>query len=264
MSDPQNPGGQNAGGQRPGDDAPGAQPWGPPASGQPYPSNPNPYGQNAPEANPYGQNPYSGPAQGYGSGPYGPPQGAGYGAPPSGGQGYGAPGYEQQGYAQQGFGAPGYTDPYQGGPQNPSAPWTPQYGQQPYGAPQQTAPTGQDGDQFASMNRAPRNRRPIQLAVIGGLVAVIVVVVAITAFVAPGFALTKQLSQSAAESGVKSILEKDYSATDVSSVNCPSGTDVKKGATFTCTATVAGAQQKVTATFLDDDGTYEVGRPSAN
>ncbi|MGU3294623.1 DUF4333 domain-containing protein [Williamsia sp. M5A3_1d] len=264
MSDPQNPGSQNPGGQRPGDDAPGGQPWGPPAYGQPYPSNPNPYGQNAPDGNQYAPNPYEGPAQGYGAGPYGPPPGAPYGAPPSGGPGYGAQGQGGQGYGSQGYGSQGYPDPNQAQQQNPSAPWNPQYGQQPYGAPQQTAPGGQDGDQFTSMNRAPRNRRPIQIAVVGGVVAVVVVVLAITAFVAPGFALTKQLSQSAAESGVKSILEKDYSATDVSAVSCPSGTDVKKGDTFTCTATVAGAQQKVTVTFLDDDGTYEVGRPSAN
>ncbi|MCX6468491.1 MAG: DUF4333 domain-containing protein [Corynebacteriales bacterium] len=246
MSDPQNPGGQ-----RPGDEVPGAQPWGPPAYGQSYQPNPNPYGQNAPDGSPY-------PDQ-YPQNPYGPPPGSPWGAPASGGQGYGTQGYETQGYGTQ-----GYPDPNQGGQPNPSAPWTPQYGQQPYGAPQQTVPGGQGSDQFASMGREPRKRRPVQIAVAGGIVAVVVVVLAITAFVAPGFALTKQLSQSAAESGVKSILEKDYSATDVSSVSCPSGTDVKKGATFTCTATVAGAQQKVTVTFLDDDGTYEVGRPSAN
>ncbi len=114
------------------------------------------------------------------------------------------------------------------------------------------------------MSRPLRDRKPFQIAVLGGIVAIIVVVLAITAFVAPGFAVSKELKQSAVQDGVKSILEKDYQATEVSTVSCPNGQKVQKGKTFDCTATIAGAQQKVTVTFLDDSGRYEVGRPTAN
>ena len=102
------------------------------------------------------------------------------------------------------------------------------------------------------------------LGAIGGVVALVVVVLAITAFWAPGFAVTTELSRSAAENGVRSVLLRDYQATDVSAVSCPDGQKVKKGSTFVCSATIAGAQQRVTVTFLDDNGTYQVGRPAPN
>jgi hypothetical protein len=113
------------------------------------------------------------------------------------------------------------------------------------------------------MSPPARKRRPLVVAVIGGVVLV-VAILAITAFWIPGFAVTTELSRSAAENGVKSILQRDYQATDVSAVQCPDGQKVSKGSSFRCNVTIAGAQQQVTVTFLDDDGTYEVGRPAAN
>lgn len=209
-----------------------------PVYGQP-PSGSSPYGQPGSEQ----PGPYTGPSQPqYGQQPYSEPQ---YGQP------YGQPGYEQQSYGQQAPGA--YGQPAYGAP-----------GQQPYGQAPTGGPVTPGQDQFAGMNRPLRDRKPFRIAVVGGVVAIVVIVLAITAFVAPGFAVNKELNQSAVQDGVKSILEKDYQATEVGGVSCPDGQKVEKGKSFDCTATVAGAQQKVTITFLDDNGRYEVGRPTAN
>ncbi len=208
---------------------------------QPDPNQPR-YDQGQPQ---YGQTPYGQPQ--YGQPQYGQPQ---YGQPQYR-QPYGQPGHEQQPYGQQ---APGtYGQPSYGAP-----------GQQPYAQASTGGPTTPGQDQFTGMNRPLRDRKPFRIAVVGGVVAIVVIVLAITAFVAPGFAVNKELNQSAVQDGVKSILEKDYQATEVGGVSCPDGQKVEKGKSFDCTATVAGAQQKVTITFLDDNGRYEVGRPTAN
>ena len=60
----------------------------------------------------------------------------------------------------------------------------------------------------------------------------------------------------------KQVLTTDYQAQDVKDVSCPSGQRIKQGATFTCTLNAGGADQQVTVTILDDDGKYEVSRPS--
>jgi hydrogenase maturation factor len=95
------------------------------------------------------------------------------------------------------------------------------------------------------------------------VVALIAVVLAVTAFLVPGFAVTKVLSQEAAQEGVKTVLENDYEAENVENVNCPKDKEIKKGDSFTCTVTVGGANQQVKITFLDNDGKYEVGQPTA-
>ncbi|MBT0568122.1 DUF4333 domain-containing protein [Williamsia sp. CHRR-6] len=264
MTDPQNPeqGDRNPGtytsnpwAQQP--DAPTqAQPWNQPPAPQAW-GQPQGVGGVAPNPGNYDQ-----------SGQYGQPDASG-----AAGYGYGQ-GYPQQPqtFGQQGFGT-GYTPDYsttdgsqavsgQGGyggygNQNP-------YGAQQFGVAQPSGFGGPGQDQFASMNRPLRDRKPLLISIGAGVVAVIVAVLAVTAFWIPGFAVTKKLSQSAVESGVKSVLTKDYQATDVTEVSCPSGQKVKKGDTFDCSVTISGAKQKVTVTFLDDDGAYEVGRPSAN
>jgi hypothetical protein len=237
MTDPRTPGPADGGGRGPDDQT---QAWQDPGRA----SDPGQYGQGQYGPQAYGQHP---------------PQ---YGAPPGqapwGQQGYGQqpPQYGQQPYGQQ---PPQYgQQPY--GQQPP-----PQYGQQPYGQQPygQSAGSAPGQDAFASM--APsKARRPMMLGVIGGVVALVVVILAITAFWAPGFAVTTELSRSAAENGVRSVLVRDYQATDVSSVRCPDGQKVEKGSSFRCSATIAGAQQQVTVTFLDDNGTYQVGRPAPN
>ena len=70
------------------------------------------------------------------------------------------------------------------------------------------------------------------------------------------------LSQDAAQQGVSKVLTESYGLSAVSDVSCPSGQKVEKDATFTCTVLVDGDQREVTVKFTDDDGTYEVGRPS--
>ncbi|CAM3270456.1 hypothetical protein BST27_21755 [Mycobacterium intermedium] len=54
-----------------------------------------------------------------------------------------------------------------------------------------------------------------------------------------------------------------YVAGDIKDVRCNDGKDptVKKGDTFTCTASVRGKQHQLTVTFQDDNGTYVVGLP---
>ena len=101
-------------------------------------------------------------------------------------------------------------------------------------------------------------------AIFGGIGAVVVIaaVILITAFAWPGWA-PKSLDQNAVQDGVKQVLTKDYQATDVSNVSCPSGQNVEKGSSFTCSVTVGGQKQQVKVTILDDDGKYEVSRPTS-
>ena len=239
MTDPQTPGPADGGGRGPEDET---RAWQDPSRS----ADQGRYGQPA-----YGQQP---PQQQYG--------------PPAGKAPWGQPAYAQQPpqYGQQPYGQ----QPPQYG-QQPYGQQSPQYGQQPYGQapgaqPPHGGPTAPGHDAFASMSPS-KARRPMLfgvIGVIGGVVALVVVVLAITAFWAPGFAVTTELSGSAAERGVRSVLVRDYQATDVSSVSCPDGQKVQKGSSFRCSVSIAGAQQQVTVTFLDDNGTYQVGRPAPN
>ncbi|MFW0794775.1 DUF4333 domain-containing protein [Gordonia sp. CPCC 205515] len=223
------------------------------SQGQPPQGQP-PQGYGRPE---HGRQPYGQP--GFGQQPYGAPQGSygapqGYGTPPSG-QGYQQPGYDQpaQGYPQQGYGQ----QPQGHGQQPAGAAGTQQFGAQ--------APYGQYGsdDQFSTMTPKSGKGSRRTLLYIGGIVAALIAaIVLITAFVVPGWA-PKTLDQDALQDGVKKVLTEDYQATDVSEVSCPSGQKVETGATFTCTATISGQAQTVKVTILDDDGKYEVSRPTA-
>ncbi len=126
------------------------------------------------------------------------------------------------------------------------------YGQPPYGQPPQP---GQPGEAKSGPSTALK-------AIIGSLITVLVVggLLAFTAFIAPGWA-PKTLSQSGAEDGVKQILTKNYLVEKLSNVSCPSGERVKEGNSFDCTVTIEGRQQKVTLTFIDNKGGFEVGPP---
>ena len=215
----------------------GGPPQGPPPQGPP-PQGPPPqqgWGQQPPPQQPPVTYPQQPPSGGYGQNPQYGQQPGQYGPPP--GQ-----------YGQQ-FGPP------QGQPD--------QYGQpSQYGQAGESGQLGQPAyDQFASMT-PPKSRKNLPLFIAAGVVALVAVVLAVTAFLAPGFAVTKVLSQDAAQQGVKTVLETDYQAKDVQNVKCPKDKEIKKGDSFTCTATVAGANQQVKITFLDDDGKYEVGQPT--
>lgn len=251
------------------------------------PAQPQAYGPTG-----YGQQTYDQQAA-FGQQTYGQP---GYGQQAYGQQAYGQqnpgpqdpaqPAYGQQGaygapdpQAQAGqYGAPAPQGVY--GQQSAYAPTGPQdqYGGQQYGGQQYTGQqyAGQQfggqppyggqfggGDQFSAM-AAPSGKKGLRtLLLIGGGVAVLIAaILLITAFIAPGWA-PKTISQSAVQDGVKKVLTEDYQATEVSDVQCPSGQRVEQGQSFSCTATVGGQQQTVTVTFLDDDGKYEVSRPTS-
>ena len=94
------------------------------------------------------------------------------------------------------------------------------------------------------------------------MILAIAVIVLVTGFWLPGW-FPKTLSQSAVEDGVKKVLSTDYNIDNVDKVSCPSGQSVSSGKSFTCDLTVGGQQQKVTITIVDDDGKYEVSRPTS-
>ena len=94
-----------------------------------------------------------------------------------------------------------------------------------------------------------------------------VAVILVLGFVAPAFFVTKQLDVTKAQAGVQQILTDEtngYGAKNVKDVKCNGGKnpEVKKGGSFDCNVSIDGAPRKVTVTFQDDKGTYEVGRPS--
>lgn len=84
-----------------------------------------------------------------------------------------------------------------------------------------------------------------------------------TAPPAPGGSLEvrRTLDKVAAEQAIKRILTESYGVAAVSSVQCPGVQEVMAGNRFECTLVADGASRKVTVTFTDNDGTYEVSRP---
>ena len=184
--------------------------------------------------------------------PYGPPpqQGQPYGQQPYGQPQQGQP-YGQPPYGQRPYGQPPYVQPQQGQP----------YGQQPYGQPQQGQPYGQQpyGESPFGAVHAPRGNSKLPL-ILGGVVALIVVVVVALGFVGPAYFTSKVFDQRALQSGVQGVLTSSYGQ-KVDSVSCPAQQKVSSGSTFTCQATIGGKQTAVTVTVKDNSGTYEVARP---
>ncbi|EUA42180.1 hypothetical protein I553_6040 [Mycobacterium xenopi 4042] len=102
--------------------------------------------------------------------------------------------------------------------------------------------------------------------VIGVFAAIVVAVVLVLGFWAPGFFVTTKLDINKAQAGVQQILSDEtngYGAKNVKDVKCNNGQNptVKKGATFDCEVSIDGTKRQVTVTFQDNKGTYEVGRP---
>ena len=182
-------------------------------------------------------------------------------------QQYAQPGYDPNSQATQ-YGAtpqfgqsPQYAQPTQYG--QPDYSQGGQYGQQPgqYGQPAQypgqPAPYSQPG---------PKRSKGMIYGIVGGIAALFLVVIGILGFVVPGFFVSTELDVNKANSGVQSILTDEtngYGAKNVKDVRCNNGANpqVKKGGTFDCTVSIDGAAKRVTVTFQDDKGTYEVGRP---
>ncbi|MUM18775.1 DUF4333 domain-containing protein [Mycobacterium sp. CBMA271] len=245
------------------------------------PQGTEPGGQWAPQPG-QGQEPWqtpqsSDPAQ------QGQPGEQGWGQQPA----YGQPGqYGQQpgAYQQPGFPGGGFGDPSQFGQQQPGQPAQQgfgdpsQFGQQPgaYGQQGQYGQQGgypgqygqQQGQPFPQFGAGKPQRSTKTIAIIGGIAAatLILLVVLVTAFLAPGWAMTTTLDVNKAQDGVTKVLTDEtngYGAKNVKDVKCNNGQnpEVKKGATFTCDVSIDGTKREVTVTFQNDKGTYEVGRP---
>jgi len=152
------------------------------------------------------------------------------------GQQWGAPGQQQWNPGGQGM-APGY--------------------------PQQPQQFGQPGNQWAPPSGQPTHQQGgKKTGLWGGIAVAVVVVVGLIVALLSWTLGGKTLDQQAAQRGVEQIVTESYGARSVTGVNCPSGQEVEKGASFECTLTVDGSPKSVKVTFTDDEGTYEVSRPS--
>ena len=153
-----------------------------------------------------------------------------------------------------------------GYPQDPYAAQTAQYGQPGhYGQPGQYGQyPGQYGQPAAGTGS--KQSRAVIGTVVGVFAAVLVAVVLVLGFWAPGFFVTTKLDISKAQAGVAQILSDNtngYGAKNVKDVKCNNGQNptVKKGTSFDCDVSIDGTKRQVTVTFQDNKGTYEVGRP---
>ncbi len=77
----------------------------------------------------------------------------------------------------------------------------------------------------------------------------------------------KELDINAAQSGVQQVLTdpiNGYGRDEVTDVHCHDGKNipVKAGTDFTCTVKVSGEPRQVKVQFLDENGTYEIDRPT--
>lgn len=243
----------------------GASPWqqGGPGYPQTYPPSypavpgyPQTYGQAG--AYGYGQ-PGAEPTGAYGS----------YGQP-------GQPGAEQTGgygsYGQPGQPGPygSYGQPGQPGQPNPYAPpGTAQYGQPGvYGQPVSPGETTGDHHLVADARKKflglPISGRAA--VTLGLLTATIIAALMLAGFLWPGFFVTTELNVDKAQAGVQQILGDEtngYGAKNVEDVICNGGKNpvVKRDDSFDCEVSIDGTKRKVTVTFRDNAGTYEVGRP---
>ncbi|MBH0779700.1 DUF4333 domain-containing protein [Nocardia bovistercoris] len=163
-----------------------------------------------------------------------------------------------------------WNQPQTGGqPQQQWGQSQPQWGQQPQpqwgGQPQQSQPQwGQQPQPQWGQGQPPAPPSSggkgkglfIGLGVLAVLVigAIIALVVVLTS--------KDKLDQAAVQNGVKKVLTDSYGIQDVADVSCPSGQEVKINATFECTLKVSGEQKKVNIKITNENGTYEVGRPS--
>jgi hypothetical protein len=99
-----------------------------------------------------------------------------------------------------------------------------------------------------------------------GLAAVVLAAGLVIGLSDPDLLLTKKLDVQAAQSEIQRVLTDDvtgYADKNVADVKCNNGENVtiKQGSSFTCQVSVDGASRRVTATFLDNNGNFEVGRP---
>jgi hypothetical protein len=140
----------------------------------------------------------------------------------------------------------------------------PQY-PQPYnrGAPPQFPPPTPASGKVS--NGGSKGKFGLLVAVIGA-VFIGLIIVGIAALAISGSFTTKKLNVNSVQAGVEQVLKdpvNGYASDDIKDVKCNNAQDatVKKGESFTCDVSVQGKKRKVTVTFRDDNGTYEVGLP---
>jgi hypothetical protein len=150
--------------------------------------------------------------------------------------------------------------PAQQPPPPPASPraGTPQY-PQPYGHGQPAQP-GQLAPAATTTGKGSKGKVVLIVAIIGGIVAVVLVLALI------GLLSAKTLDVNSVQAGVQQALKDPvtgYGSDDIKDVRCNNGQNpmVGKGDSFTCEVSVMGKKRQVTATFLDDNGTYQVGLP---
>lgn len=198
----------------------------------------------------HGAGPYRGPEQGHWQ------QGQVWGQPHQGAPGP-VPG-QQWGPAPQGWPQQNPGQQQWGAPAPGQQQWSPGNQGMAPGYPQQF---GQPGNQWAPPQPGPQQGGKKTVLWIGIGVGAVVVVGVVGMLVASALG-GKTLDEKAAQRGVEQIVTESYGARSVTGVSCPSGQKVEKGASFECTLTVDGSPKSVKVTFTDDEGTYEVSRPS--
>jgi Domain of unknown function (DUF4333) len=190
-------------------------------------------------------------------GGWGPPAGQDYddGGPTRAfGQPGGAPGWGQQQGWQQPTQQPtqqqwGHQQGQQGWHQPTQQQWGPQQGQQ-------------WGQGYPGEQPPPGAKKKSALPwIIVAVVVVVLGVVAVLGFVAPGFFLTKVFDSASVQQGVTQVLN-GYGIGSVSAVSCPTDVKVVAGQQFQCTATIDGEQKTVPVRIVDGEGGYEVGLPA--
>ena len=156
---------------------------------------------------------------------------------------------------------------YQSSPQPAPQPaqqrhYYPQYAQQPssYGYP------GPYAAMPAEAAGAPSHSKRWLLITGGVFVGVIMALALVLGMWQFGAFNSQVLDVNKAQEAVKRVITDPtagYGVVNVTDVNCNNGDNpsAKKGDTFTCQVTVDGKKRQVTAVFIDDNGTYEVGRP---
>lgn len=169
----------------------------------------------------------------------GPPVGAGSAGSAPGG-------YDQHGYGQYAdFSPPSYALP-------PTVEFPRSAG----------VPHPVEGPPAAARPRPARRKKSGLPWIVGGLLAVVLVaIVLVLGFVAPGSLLRNVFDSRGVADGVRQVLRDTYRVDGVGSVSCPADQPAELGSRFDCRADIGGASRSVTVTVTDSDGRYEVGHP---